>query len=360
MSISEQARDFERYAAMAVLVLLVIGCYLVIRPFVTAFIWGGIIAVSTWRPYSLILARLRQRRKLAAALTVLALAATLLGPITALALSALGQWPAWSGRLETLVAQGIGGPPAWLTGLPLVGSPASDYWQQVATEPGRLAQDLRPLFNPVRQFAVTFVAGIGAGLLEFGLALGIAGILYVSAEGVFEVFNEVALRLGGEIAKRQIAVVASTVRGVFNGVIGTAAVQATLAMIGFWIVGAPGVPALGAATLFLSVVPGGPVFLWLPVSIWLYFTGESGWALFMLAWGFFVISGSDNVVRPLLIGQGVQAPLSLVFLGVVGGVLAFGFLGLFIGPVLLAIAYNLFQDWMALRRIAQQVAEGEA
>jgi len=357
MSLEERTREFERYAGTAALVLLVIGCYLVVRPFLTAFIWGGIIAVSTWRPYSMLLSRLRQRRKLAAALTVLALAATLLGPITALALSAVGQWPLWSARLEMLVAQGISGPPGWLTGLPLVGTPASDYWQQVAIDPGRLARDLRPLFNPVRQFAVTFVAGIGGGLLEFGLALGIAGILYVSAEDVGKLFDEVALRLGGESAKRQIQVIASTVRGVFNGVIGTAAVQATLAIIGFWIVGAPGVPALGAATLFLSVVPGGPVFLWLPVSIWLYLSGEAGWALFMLAWGFFVISGSDNLVRPLLIGQGVEAPMSLVFLGVVGGVLAFGFLGLFIGPVLLAIAYNLFQDWMAVRRIAQQTGE---
>ena len=360
MTQSERTRDFERHAGTAALVLLVIGCYLVIRPFVTAFVWGGIIAVSTWRPYSIIVTRLRNRRKAAAVLTVLALAATLLVPITGLALSALGQWPVWSERVGALLAQGIGEPPAWLTGLPLVGGPASDYWHQVAVEPGRLASDLRPLFNPVRQFVVTFVAGIGAGLLEFGLALGIAGILYVSADGIGEVLNEVALRLGGQSAKRQVAVVVSTVRGVFNGVIGTAAVQATLAMIGFWIASVPGVLALGAATLFLSVVPGGPVALWLPVSAWLYFTGEHFWSVFMLVWGFFVISGADNFVRPLLIGQGVQAPLSLVFLGVVGGVLAFGFLGLFIGPVMLAIAYNLFQDWMAVRgaKIASQSAEG--
>ncbi len=358
MTQTDRTRDFERYAVTAALVLLVSGCYLVVRPFLTAFLWGAIIAVSTWRPYSIVAAQLKNRRRLAAVFTVLALAATLLGPITALALSAAGQWPAWSERVEALIAAGVGEPPHWLTSLPLIGGPASAYWHEIASGPGRLASDLRPLFNPVRQFVVTFVAGIGAGILEFGLALGIAGVLFVSADRVGALLNEVTLRLGGETAQRQVMVVAYTVRGVFNGVIGTAAVQATLAMIGFWIVGVPGVPALGMATLFLSVVPGGPVFLWLPVAIWLYFSGENGWAIFMAAWGLFVISGADNVVRPLLIGKGVQAPLALVFLGVVGGVLAFGFLGMFIGPVLLAVAYNLFQDWIAAReaKLARQPA----
>jgi predicted PurR-regulated permease PerM len=163
--------------------------------------------------------------------------------------------------------------------------------------------------------------------------------------------NEVAARIGGETGRRQVAVVASTVRGVFNGILGTCAVQAILAMIGFWIAGVPGGFVLGMATFFLSVVPGGPVLLWLPAAIWLWVSGSPGWAIFMGIWGLVVISGSDNVVRPLLIGKGVEAPLGLVFLGVVGGILAFGFLGLFIGPTLLAIAYNLFEDWMAKEKL---------
>jgi predicted PurR-regulated permease PerM len=155
------------------------------------------------------------------------------------------------------------------------------------------------------------------------------------------------LRLGGQAGLRQVAVVRSTVRSVFNGLLGTCAVQAILAMIGFWVAGVPGAFLLGMGTFFLSVVPGGPALLWLPAALWLNATGSTGWAIFMAIWGLVVVGGSDNVVRPLLIGKGVEAPLSLVFLGVVGGILAFGFLGLFIGPTLLTVGYNLFQEWMA-------------
>ena len=345
----ERLRNFEGYAATAALVLLVVGCYLVIRPFLTAFLWGGIITVSTWGIYSRLLRRLGQRRGLAATLTVLGLAATLLVPIATLGLNLAGQWPTLTERVTGLLAGGLGRPPGWLAELPLVGKSASAYWQSVAAEPARLAQDLRPLVGPVKDFLVAFAAGLGAGILEFALALLIAGLLYVWGEDFGTALNHVALRLGGETGHRQVAVVVSTVRGVFKGVIGTAAAQAILAMIGFWLAGIPGVFLLGMATFFLSVVPGGPVLLWLPAAIWLKVNGATGWAIFMAVWGFFVVSGADNLIRPLLIGKGVQAPFALIFLGVVGGILAFGFLGLFIGPTLLAIAYNLLGDWMAGR-----------
>jgi len=145
--------------------------------------------------------------------------------------------------------------------------------------------------------------------------------------------------------------VASTVRGVFKGLIGTAAIQGILATIGFWLAGVPGAFLLGVATCFLSIVPGGPALLWVPAALWLKANGATGWAIFMVFWGLIPVGSSDNVIRPLLIGKGVQAPMSLIFLGVVGGVFAFGFLGLFIGPTLLAIAYNLFHDWMATRAV---------
>lgn len=349
-------RDFERYAATAAMVLLVIGCYLVLSPFLTAFLWGGIIAVSTRGIYSRILRLLGQRRGLAAALTGLGLTAVLLVPIATLGLNVVSQWPTLSERVTGFVARGFPQPPAWVARLPLVGTSVSGYWESLAADPQRLSQDLRPLLRPVREFLLAFSAGVGGGILEFALALLMAGLLYVWGDDLGTVLNQVALRLGGETGRRQVAVVASTVRGVFNGVIGTAAAQALLAMIGFLLSGVPGVFLLGMGTFFLSVVPGGPALLWLPAALWLYMGGASGWAIFMALWGFFVVSGSDNFIRPLLIGKGVRAPLGLIFLGVIGGILAFGFLGLFIGPTLLAVAYNLFQDWMSIQT-AKPVAQ---
>ncbi len=168
--------------------------------------------------------------------------------------------------------------------------------------------------------------------------------------------DRIALRLGGETGHRQISVVRSTIRGVFRGMLGTCAVQAVLAAIGFWIAGVPHAVILGMGTFFLSVVPGGPTLLWLPAAIWLNANGSTGKAIFLAVWGLVVVGGSDNVVRPLLIGKGVDAPIALVFLGVIGGILAFGFLGLFIGPVLLVVAYNLLTEWMGGLEAGQEEA----
>jgi len=340
------SRDFDRYAASAALFFLVLGCYLVVRPFLTAFLWGGIISISTRGIYSRVLSMLGGRRRLAASLTAIGLAAVLLVPIAALGLNLAGQWPALNDRMTSLISHGLGGPPPWLAELPLIGSYASNYWQSAAAKPDQLRQDLLPLINPVKDFIFAFTAGIGRGVLDFALALLIAGLLFVWGEGLGAALSRIADRLGGESGLRLVHVVESTVRGVFKGVIGTAAVQGVIAILGFWVAGVPNVLTLGIATFFLSVIPGGPAILWLPAALWLYANGHTGWAIFMGIWGAGPVSSSDSVIRPLLIGKGVETPAAVIFLGVIGGVLAFGFLGLFIGPTMLAIAYNLLQDWM--------------
>ncbi len=353
--ISDRTLDFERYAITAALVLLVFGCYLVVRPFITAFLWGGIIAVSTWGIYVRVLHMFGQRRGLAATFTGLTLTMVLLVPIATLGLFLVGKRTVLMERIGGLFTGGLGAPPAWLSNFPLVGESASRYWQLVSANPNLLAEDLRPLIKPVKEFLLAFTTGMGGGLLEFALALVLTTLLFFWGENAGRVITRVATHLGGDTGRRQVAVVASTVRGVFNGVIGTSAAQAVLALIGFWLANVPGAFLLGMATFFLSVVPGGPVVLWLPAAIWLNVSGETGWAIFMVIWGFIVISGADNILRPLLIGKGVQAPLPLIFLGVIGGILAFGFLGLFIGPTLLAIAYNLSLDWLASRETGKPV-----
>lgn len=342
---------------MAAVALLVVGCYLILRPFLTAFLWGGIIAVSTRGIYLRILHLVGERHALAAALTGLGLAAVLLAPIATLGLNLAAQWPSLSEHVNDLIAGGVPEPPVWVGKLPLVGESIRGRWLAIVADPKIVGQDLRPLLGPVREFVLTFSSGIGSGILEFALALLMATLLYVWGDDLAAVLDQVALRLGGDFGRGQLAVVSSTVRGVFNGVIGTAAAQSFLAMIGFWIAGVPGVLLLGIGTFFLSVVPGGTALLWLPAAIWLYTEGAHGWAIFMGLWGLIVVAGSDNFIRPLLIGKGVSAPLGLIFLGVVGGILAFGFLGMFIGPTVLAVAFNLFQDWMSTRAAIHDAAQ---
>ncbi len=346
---TDRTRDYERYAVVAVLVLLIIGCYLVVRPFVTAFLWGGILSISTRGLYERLRRLLGGKRRLAAALTSLTLAAVLFVPITAFAIRLAGETPMVVERINGMLSGGLREPPSWLATLPLVGKPANAWWQSVATDPEKLRGELRPLVGPVKDFLVAAAAGLGAGILEFALAVLIAGVLYVHGGDAAKAVDRIVGRLGGEAGRRQIAVVRSTIRSVFRGLLGTCAVQAILAMIGFWIAGIPSVLLLGMATFFLSVVPAGPALLWLPAALWLGSSGATGHAIFLGVWGLVIVGGSDNVVRPLLIGKGIESPIALVFLGVVGGILAFGFLGLFIGPTLLAVAYNLVQEWVEAR-----------
>ncbi|MCY1399010.1 putative transport protein YdiK [compost metagenome] len=152
-------------------------------------------------------------------------------------------------------------------------------------------------------------------------------------------------RLMGERAEYYLGLVAGTVQRVVNGVIGTAAAQAVLALIGFLIAGVPGALVLGIVTFLLSLIPMGPPLVWIPATAWLAWKGEYGMAVFLGMWGTFIISGVDNVLKPYLISRGGNLPLVIVLLGVFGGLLAFGFIGLFIGPTLLAVAYSLLLDW---------------
>jgi predicted PurR-regulated permease PerM len=142
-----------------------------------------------------------------------------------------------------------------------------------------------------------------------------------------------------------LAVAGGTVRSVVYGVIGTALAQATLQGLGLWLAGVPAAFFLGFLTFFLGFVPVGPPLVWLPAALWLLYNGTIGWGIFLIAWGFLVVSGVDNVLRPYLISRGSRLPLILMFFGVLGGLLAFGFLGVFLGPTLLAIGYVLFQEW---------------
>src|SRR5262249_23041023 len=157
-------------------------------------------------------------------------------------------------------------------------------------------------------------------------------------------------RLAGERGRHLIAVAAGTMRGVVYGILGTAIAQGVLAAVGFWIAGVPAAPLLGLATFFLSPVPVGPPLVWVPVAFWLFAQDHTAWGVFMLIWGTAVVSSVDNVIKPVIISYGSNLPFILVLLGVLGGVIAFGFIGVFLGPTLLAIGFALIQDWSEERR----------
>jgi len=194
---------------------------------------------------------------------------------------------------------------------------------------------------------LTVVALTGEGLLQIVLVLFIAFFFYRDGPALVERLRDSSRRLGGELGEQMLALARSTVMGVMVGIVGTAAAQSLVALLGFLIAGVPGAVLLAAAIFFLSMIPVGPPLIWGGAAFWLYDQGQTGWAIFMAVYGVAVISSVDNFVKPLLISRTASLPILLIALGVFGGVLAFGFIGIFLGPVLLALGLVLAEKWTA-------------
>ena len=186
---------------------------------------------------------------------------------------------------------------------------------------------------------------VGGSLLQLTFATFIAFFFYRDGEQLVQAARTILAKLAGELGDTLLATINGTVIGVVHGIFGTALAQALVALIGFVVAGVPGAPALAAATFLLSMVPVGPPLVWGGAAIWLFAQGSVGWGLFMVAWGLFAISSIDNFIKPYLISRASSLPLLLILLGVFGGIVAYGFIGIFIGPPMLAIGLTLMQLW---------------
>jgi predicted PurR-regulated permease PerM len=233
--------------------------------------------------------------------------------------------------------------------VPAVGRQATEYWESFAADSSKLLAVAKRFIEPVSGWLLRGGLALGAGLLELALSILIAFFLFRDGGKAAEQLSVAVDRIAGERGKYLLEVAGNTVRGVVYGILGTALVQSVIAGIGFAIAGVPGAGVLALLTFFLSVVPVGPPLIWLPAALWLFNQGSTGWGIFMVVWGVGV-SSVDNFVKPWLISQGSAMPFLLIFLGVIGGALAFGFIGVFIGPTLLAVGYRLVAEWAATNR----------
>jgi predicted PurR-regulated permease PerM len=329
------------------IVLLAIGCFYVLRPFVTAAMLAAVFALATWPAFLRLRAVLRgNHTAAAAAITVLVLALFVV-PFALLGVSLGEHFPEIAAKVQEWLAQGAPQPPAWLKDLPLVGQWLDQYWHRVAESREELRAFLTRLVEPGRALLVGAGKAIGQGVLQMTLAVFIGFFFFRDGEALLAAIRGGLGRVAGQMSGEMLHIVEGTVRGVIYGIVGTGLAQGLVAVIGFWIAGVPGALALGAAVAVLSIVPAGPPLVWIGASLWLLSEDRVAWAAFMALYGFFVISSIDNVVKPLLISRGAAMPLVLVLLGVFGGLLAFGFIGLFLGPVLLALGFSLAREWTA-------------
>ncbi len=327
---------------------LAAGCMLVLWPFLTSLIWAAILVSTSW-PVFLRLDRVAGgRRALAASLMTLLVTVALLGPIAAVALAMADNAAELGSAVSALVREGLPEAPSWLARLPLVGQPIHDYWQQFAHDGQRLTAELEKLAKPAQGAALAAGRVVGAGVLDMGLSVFLAFFFFLHGEALAGRLRVLLKRVTGVRAAYLLGIARSTVTGVIYGILGTGLAQGVLATIGFAVAGVPGAVLLGVATFFLSVVPVGPPLVWGGAAIWLFREGQPEWALFVAAWGFFVVSTVDNVIKPFIISRGANLPFAVVFLGVLGGLLAFGVIGAFLGPTLLAVGYRLATEWTAI------------
>jgi predicted PurR-regulated permease PerM len=344
----------ERGLALAVVALVLLGILAVLQPFATAILFGSILAIAAWPLRDALIARGFGRGS-AAGLLLLVLLVVAVVPLLLIAPGLVGAIRGGSTMLQAALLSAPFDPPGWLADLPLVGDKLQALWRSVSEARGDLGPLVEPYADRIQALLLSVAAGLADSALQILLALIVATMLWSQGEAIGDALRDSASRLGGATGVNALQAAGSAVRAVAYGVVGTAVAQGILAGIGYAIAGVPAATLLGFLTMVFSVTQIlGPlvVVMWAGAAWWLYDGGHTAWAIFMGLWGLLVISSSDNVLRPLLIKRGVEMPLSLIILGVFGGFVAFGFLGLFIGPVLLAVGLVMLRAWRAAERNA--------
>lgn len=340
---------FDLIFRVAGAALVVVGIYLVVRPFISALLVAGVLAIATWPAYERLRGKLRGRSTWSATVMLLLILVTVIVPIALLAQAAGDHLPTLFAAIKGWTAEGGIRVPEQLRSIPVLGERAYEMLTSLLADRTQSTALLQRALEPAGKLSFALVRLLGDGLLQLLLVTFIVFFYYRDGERIAQLTQRISHRLSGEMSDEVLSIVVGTTRSVFISIVGTAAAQAIVAWIGFLIAGVPGAFLLSVGTFVLSVVPMGPVILWGGAAIWLYAQGDPGWAIFMVIWGAAVISSVDNFLKPLLIARGSTLSLALIFLGVIGGVLAFGFIGVILGPVLLALGIALGRAWISAR-----------
>ncbi len=322
-----------------------IGCVLVLYPFLSALLWAGILVYTTWPVHEWLRQRLSLNKTLAAAAMVTLTAVMVVLPIALAAPSGGDDIALLRHTVEDALRSGLPSAPDWVFALPLVGPTLGDLWNHWAEDISAMLGAVQPYLGIVLENGLHLLLGIASGVLMFLLALFAAFFFYMHAEPIAERLTTLLRRIAGAQADRLITVTGATMRGVVYGILGTAIVQGILTSLGLAVAGVPRAMLLGGIAGLLSVLPIGAPVVWIPASLWLMGTGHLGWGIFLAVYGGVVISGADSIIRPWFIARGAHLPFLLTVLGVLGGALAFGLLGIFLGPVLLGVGYTLMNEW---------------
>ena len=340
-------RDLARNTLAILCILGLIGLSLwVLRPFLAASVWAAMLVVATWPLFRGLEERLGGRRGVAVALMSLAMLLLLVLPLWLAIDTMLDHADQLAAAGKSVAAHGLPPPPAWVGALPLVGERIATAWNQLAAggTAGVFAKAM-PYATDAGKWLLAQVGGLGGMLIQFLLVVTISAIFYSGGESGARMARRFGRRLAGERGENSIILAGQAIRGVALGVGVTAIVQTALGGIGLAVAGVPLASLLSALMLMLCIAQIGPMLVLLPAAGWLFWTEATGWASFLLVWSL-VVGSLDNFLRPMLIKRGADLPLLLIFAGVIGGMLGFGLIGIFVGPVVLAVTYTLMLAWI--------------
>lgn len=344
MSESDRSGDLTRVVFSVLFIGALLGLSLwILKPFLPALLWAATIALATWPMMRKVQAFLWGKRSLAVTVMTGALLLIFILPFSVTVGALVTNAAEIAEKTKVLVTVQLPPLPEWVQKVPFLGERLEVAWKDISTT--GLAEEVRPYFGAVALWFANSVGSVGAFLVQFLLTVLITGILYASGESAAETVRRFAVRLAGQQGEAAVRLAGQAVRAVALGVVVTAIVQSVIGGLGLLVAGVPFVAVLTAVTFILALAQIPPLVVLLPAVGWLYWSGSSGWGTFLLIWTL-LLSPLDNILRPILIKRGANLSLLLVFSGVVGGLIAFGLVGIFIGPVVLAVSSALISAWI--------------
>ncbi len=341
-------RALQAAIRIALVLLLVAWCFTIVRPFVVPVVWGIIIAVATYPAFVWLQARLGGRRIRAATVYVIVGLVVLIVPTMLLTSRVLVTAPELASNLSDGVIT-VPPPPPRIEAWPIFGGALFRFWDLASTNMQEALSRIGPELKAVGRWLLTLAGQAGIALLQFVIAIFIAAALLVNASGGERVANDIAKRLVGAQGPAYAELARTTIRSVARGIVGISLIQSILAGLGFLAVGQPAAGLLALLCLVLAIVQIGPALVLLPVVIYQFSVADTTVAAVFAVWCVFV-AVLDNVLKPILLGRGVKVPTLIIFVGAIGGLLSSGILGLFVGPVVLALGYTIFAAWLAEAR----------
>lgn len=356
----QPSRDITRTTLAVLFIAVLIGASVwIMRPFLTALIWATMIVVATWPLHLAAQKRLWGKRALAVTVMTLALLLIFILPVTLAVTNLVERADVIAGWVASLGTLTLPSPPARIGQLPLIGPKLAERWQQLAAAgPGALSARLSPYAGDIARGIVARAGSFGMMTVQFLLTVILSAVLYAKGETAGRGLRRFARRLAGKNGEDAVILAGRAIRSVALGVIVTALVQAFLGGIGLAVAGVPAAAVLAAVMFVLCVAQIGPHLVFLPVIIWLFRQDQNLAGTAMIVWALFV-GFMDNFLRPVLIRRGADLPLLLIFAGVIGGLIAFGVIGLFIGPVMLAVTYTLVREWVIVGEREERKASVE-